>query len=105
MESAIASKEAILQKLMVIMKPSESCVVEDDCMTSFDVECLTLIAGSESIVSNVHNLRCMCEQYTEQMTIFIALRLNLLRQLMEHYLVFNSRDDFMGSKYRDFMIK
>ena len=80
-------------------------MVEDDCMTSFDVECLTLIAGSESILSNVHNLRCMCEQYTEQKTNFIALRLNLLRQFMEHYLTFNSRDDILGRKYRDFMIK
>ena len=107
MESEIAcSKEENLLKLMVIMRPSESGVVpEDGCMASFDVECLTLIAGSESIVSNFHNLRCMCEQYTEQKTNFIALLLNLLRQFMEHYLTFNSRDDILGSKYRDFMIK
>ena len=72
-------------KLIVIMRPSESGVVpEDGCMASFDVE---------------------CEQYTEQKTNFIALRLNLLRQFMEHYLTFNSRDDILGSKYRDFMIK
>ena len=106
MESEIAcSKEENLQKLMVIMKPSESCVVADGCVTSFDVECFKLIAGSESILSNVHNMRCMGLHYNEQKKHFIALRLHLLRQLMEHYLTCNSRDAFMGSKYRDFMVK
>ena len=105
MESAIASKEDNLQKLMVIMKSSESCVVADGCVTSFEVEYLTSIAGSESILSNVHNMRCMGLHYIEQKQHFIELRLNLLRQLMEHYLTLNSRDDFMESKYRDFMIK
>ena len=107
MESAIASsREENLQKLMVIMRPSESGVVhEDGCVTSFDVQCLTLIAGSESIISNVQNMSSMGLHYLEQKKNFIELRLNLLRQLMEHYLTLNSRDDFMGSKYRDFMIK
>ena len=100
MESAIAcSREENLQKLMVIMRPSESGVVhEDGCVTS-------LIAGSESIISNVLNMRSMGLHYNEQKKNFIELRLKLLRQLMEHYLTFNSRDAFMGSNYRDFMVK
>ena len=105
MESVIASNEENLRKVMVIMKPSESCVVEDDCVTTFDVECLTLIAGSESILNKVHNMRSMALHYTEQKKNFIELRLNLLRQLMAHYLTLHSCDDFMGSTYRDFMIK
>jgi hypothetical protein len=105
MESAIGSKENNLEKLMVVMKPTESCVEDESCITSFDVECLTSIAVSPSILSSVNDLQAMGVQYTEQKKQFIALRLNLLRQLMEHYLCFNSRDDFMGSKYREFMIK
>ena len=107
MESEIGlAKEANLQKLMGIMSPSESGVEpEEGCVTSFDVECLTLIADSESMISNVEHMRSMGLDYVEQKKRFIQLRLHLLRQLMEHYLVFNSRDDFMGSKYRDFMIK
>ena len=102
MESAIGSKEEHLQKLMVIMNPSS---VEDDSVTSFDVQCLTFIAGSESIISNVQNMRSMSLDYLEQKKNFIELRLNLLRQLMEHYLTLHSCDDFMGSTYQDFMIK
>ena len=63
MESAIGSKEDNLQMLMVIMNPSS---VEDDSVTSFDVQCLQYIASKESIVSVVQNLRLMCEQYAEQ---------------------------------------
>ena len=107
MESEIAcSKEENLQKLMVIMIPSESGEVpEEGCVTSFDVQCLTFIAGSESIISNVQNMRSMSLDYLEQKKNFIELRLHLLRQLMEHYLTLHSCDDFMGSTYRDFMIK
>ena len=107
MESEIDfAKEANLQKLMGIMSPSESGVApEEGCVTSFDVECLTLIANSESMISNVEHMRSMGLDYMEQKKNFIALRLHLLRQLMEHYLTFNSRDAFIGSKYRDFMIK
>ena len=76
MESAIASKEENLQKLMVIMRPSESGVVPDGCVTSYEVQCLTLIAGSESIQSNVHNMRSMGLHYIEQKKNFIELRLN-----------------------------
>jgi hypothetical protein len=96
MDSVIGSKEDNLQKLMVIMNPSS---VEDDSVTSFDVECLTFIASTETIVSHVHNLRIMCVQYEEQKQAFIALRLVLLRRLMEHYLTYNSPDAFLGSKY------
>ena len=107
MESEIGlAKEANLQKLMGIMSPSESGVEpEEGCVTSFDVECLTLIADSESMISNVEHMRSMGLDYMEQKKNFIELRLHLLRQLMEHYLTFNSRDAFIGSKYRDFMIK
>ena len=107
MESEIDfAKEANLQKLMGIMSPSESGVEpEEGCVTSFDVECLKLIAESESMISNVQNMKSMGLHYIEHKKIFIELRLNLLRQLMEHYLTFNSRDAFIGSKYQDFMIK
>ena len=107
MESEIDfAKEANLQKLMGIMSPSESGVEpEEGCVTSFDVECLTLIADSESMISNVEHMRSMGLDYMEQKKSFIELRLHLLRQLMEHYLTFHSRDAFIGSKYRDFMIK
>ena len=107
MESGInCSKEANLQKLMGIMSLSESVVEsEEGCVTSYDVDCLTLIADSESMISNVEHMRSMGLDYMEQKKNFIALRLHLLRQLMEHYLTFHSRDAFIGSKYRDFMIK
>jgi hypothetical protein len=105
MEASNATNEENLQKLMVIMKPSESCVVYDGLMTSFDAECLKSIAGSESIISDVFNMRTLSLHYTEQQKQFVALRLNLIRLLMEHYLTFHSPDDFMGSQYRDFMIK
>ena len=102
MDSVIGSKEENLAKLMVIMNPSSA---EDDSVSPFDVECLKFIALKENTVSNVHHLRFMCEQYEEQKKGFIALRLLLLRQLMDHYLTFNSPDEFLESKYRDFMIK
>ena len=107
MESEIGlAKEANLQKLMGIMSPSESGVEpEEGCVTSFDVECLTLIADSESMISNVEHMRSMGLDYMEQKKNFIELRLHLLREIMAHYLTFNSRDAFIGSKYRDFMIK
>ena len=107
MESGIDfAKEANLQKLMSIMSPSESGVEpEEGCVTSYDVDCLTLIADSESMISNFEHMRSMGLDYMEQKKSFIQLRLHLLRQLMEHYLIFHSRDAFIGSKYRDFMIK
>ena len=107
MESEIGlAKEANLQKLMGIMSPSESGVEpEEGCVTSYDVDCLTLIADSDSMISNVEHMRSMGLDYVEQKKRFIELRLNLLRQLMEHYLTIHSCDDFIGSKYRDFMIK
>ena len=107
MESEIGlAKEANLQKLMGIMSPSESGVEsEEGCFTSYDVDCLTLIADSDSVISNVLDMRSLGLDYLEQKKRFIELRLKLLRQLMEHYLIHNSCDDFIGSKYRDFMIK
>ena len=107
MESEIGlAKEANLQKLMGIMSPSESGVEpEDGCVTSYDVDCLTLIADSDSMISDVEHMRSIGLDYVEQKKRFIELRLNLLRQLMEHYLIHHSCDDFIGSKYRDFMIK
>jgi hypothetical protein len=83
---------------MVIMNPSSA---EDDSVSPFDVECLKFIASTETVVSNVHNLRFMCEQYEEQKKYFIALRLLLLRQLMDHYLTFNSPDEFLESRFYD----
>ena len=107
MESEIGlAKEANLQKLMGIMSPSESGVEsEEGCFTSYDVDCLTLIADSDSMISNVDHMRSIGLDYVEQKKRFIEIRLNLLRQLMEHYLIHHSCDDFIGSKYRDFMIK
>ena len=100
------AKEANLQKLMGIMSLSESGVEsEEGCVTSYDVDCLKLIADSESMISKVDHMRTIGLNYVEQKKRFIELRLHLLRQLMEHYLTFNSRDAFIGSKYRDFMIK
>ena len=107
MESEIGlAKEANLQKLMGIMSPSESGVEsEEGLVTSYDVDCLTFIAESDSVISNVDHMRSIGLDYVEQKKSFIQLRLLLLRQLMEHYLIIHSRDDFIGSKYRDFMIK
>ena len=94
--------EENLAKLMVIMKPSSE---ESDSVSTFDVECLRIIASNEAIVSNVSNLRYMNQAYEDQKKAFVELRLTLLRQLMEYYLTHNSSDTFMDSKYRDFMIK
>ena len=94
--------EEILAKLMVIMKPS---IEESDSVSTFDVECLRIIASNEAIVSNVSNLRYMNQAYEDQKKAFVELRLTLLRQLMQYYLTQNNSDTFMDSKYRDFMIK
>ena len=56
-----------LEKLMLIMNPSSE---DDDSVSPFDVECLKFIATTETIVSNVHNLRFMCEQYEEHKKAF-----------------------------------
>ena len=94
--------EEILAKLMVIMKPSSE---ESDSVSTFDVECLRIIASNEAIVSTVSNLRYMNQAYEDQKKAFVELRLTLLRQLMQYYLTQNDSDTFMGSKYRDFMLK
>ena len=94
--------EEILAKLMVIMNPSSE---ESDSVSTFDVECLRIIASNEAIVSTVSNLRHMNQVYEDQKKAFVELRLTLLRQLMQYYLTQNNSDTFMDSKYRDFMIK
>ena len=100
MEPAVTEEN--LAKLIVIMKPSSE---ESDSVSTFDVDCLRIIASDEAIVSTVSNLRHMNQVYEDQKKAFVELRLTLLRQLMEYYLTQNNSDTFMDSKYRDFMIK
>jgi hypothetical protein len=100
MEHAV--NEENLVKLKAIMNPQSE---ESDAMTTFDVECLQIIASREAIVSTVENLRSMRIAYEEQKQTFNEVRLILLRQLMDQYLQVNSCDTFMASKYREFMTK
>ena len=100
MEPAVTEEN--LAKLIVIMKPSSE---ESDSVSTFDVDCLRIIASDEAIVSTVSNLRHMNQAYEDQKKAFVELRLTLLRQLMQYYLTQHNSDKFMDSKYRDFMIK